>query len=331
MAEKFKKIDKEFLLTDDSVNSYGYRLLSSGYQLADFEKNPIGYFMHKREDGVLLRWTDFRQDGDKVYAKPMVNLSNQRGQQTADEIESGFLNAASCGHFVVLETSDDPALKLPGQTGPTVTKWYNREASLVDIPGNYNAVAELFDADGNAIENLADFFQNKNPKMEKILFTAAQLAALNLKADADTSAVEIALNDLVAKAAKVEGLEKQISDLTAKNETIAKSMSKTLVDGHIAKGIADKKFGKGLADKLAETYADKPKELEDLIALMPAFQSVTEEINKSNAAGSGTKKDLVAEWDAADKDGSLEDLKANDPAHFKDVFKAKFGTEYTGK
>ena len=39
------KVGKEFLLTDDSVNCYGYRLLTSGLILEKFNP-PIGFFMH---------------------------------------------------------------------------------------------------------------------------------------------------------------------------------------------------------------------------------------------------------------------------------------------
>lgn len=161
--EKSYPIDKEFLLTDNSVNAYGFRLLTEGYLQEEFEKNPIGFYMHQREDGVVVKWTDFRREGDKVFAKPVINMSNVRGGQTRDEVVNGFLNAASVGHYVILELSEDDSLKLPGQTGPTVTKWYNRELSLVDIPGNYNALTNLFDKDGNKINSLSDLVSSTKP------------------------------------------------------------------------------------------------------------------------------------------------------------------------
>jgi len=91
---KFKKIDKEYKLTDSTVNSYGFRLLTSGYLMSEYQKNPIGYYMHKdRDNGVLVKWEDLRKEGDYVWGKPCINLSHERGQRTVDEIESGFLNA----------------------------------------------------------------------------------------------------------------------------------------------------------------------------------------------------------------------------------------------
>lgn len=146
-----KTIEKEFVLSDSTVNCYGFRLLTSGYQKPEYERNPIGYYMHQRENGVLLRWERINVKGDKITAYPTINLNHPRGEQTVNEVNDGFLNAASVGHIVVLDWSDDPKMKLEGQTGPTITKWYNRECSLVDVPGNNNALGLMYDGDGNAI------------------------------------------------------------------------------------------------------------------------------------------------------------------------------------
>ena len=147
----FKKIDKEFCITDNSVNSYGFRLLTEGFQRDRFNP-PIGYLMHNREGGVAVKWEDFRLEGDKLWARPVVNTLKY--PSLADEIEAGFYNAASVGHIIALEWTDDQAMKLAGQTGITVTKWFCRECSIVDIPGNYNALAEVYDKDENSLANL---------------------------------------------------------------------------------------------------------------------------------------------------------------------------------
>src|SRR4051812_31119672 len=85
MIDKFKKIDRQYVLSDSSVNEYGFRLLTSGYQMEAFQKNPIGYYMHRREDGIVLKWEDLKVEDDKVVGTPVINLSNGRGVQTCDE------------------------------------------------------------------------------------------------------------------------------------------------------------------------------------------------------------------------------------------------------
>lgn len=342
MAEKFKKIDKEFLLTDSTVNSYGFRLLTAGYDQAEFRKNPIGYYLHgdpklteyTRKDGVLVRWSDFRNDGDKVYAKPNINLNHPRGERTVDEIEAGFLNAASLGHFVVLDMVADGPQVLPEQTGPTITKWYNREASLVDIPGNYNALA-LFDADGHEI-NLADFTQKFKTSMKTITLTAAQLTAIGLSADADATLVEATLNNLVAKAKQVDAINQQLAAANTAKETaetklkdLQASTTKAKVEDLIAKGVEGKKLTVETGNKLKVDYATNPEGLKNLIDALPAYTGVTDMID--NGGSADELKALAAKsYSELDKSGELPRLKAISPETFKAKFKTQFGKDYTG-
>jgi hypothetical protein len=327
---KFKKIDKEFLLTDSTENCYGFRLLTSGYLMSEYRKNPIGYYMHgtgkdnSREQGVLVKWEDLRMDGDKVFGKPCINLSHNRGERTVDEIESGFLNAASCGHFVVLEISDKPEDYLPNQKGVSVSKWFNRECSLVDIPGNFNALTELFDKDDLPItlENLTDL-KPQNLNMIQIILSASQLQLLNLKADSDAPAVDSALTDLIAKAAKVDAItaeKKTAEDALAefKNKATEKEV-KDLIAG----GLTAKKYTKEVGEKLERQFAGKPVELKDLVDAMPAYIPITEKLTGDKGEDFKDKT-----WEELDKAGLLPDLKANNPEVFKEMYKKEFKKEY---
>lgn len=342
LMEKFKKIDKEFLLTDNTVNCYGFRLLTSGYLLDEFKKNPIGYHLHAneemtehtRKDGVLVRWDDFRTDGDKVYAKPSINLSHPRGQRTVDEIENGFLNAASIGQIVAIDIDENPANFLTDQTGPTVTKWFNRECSLVDIPGNYNAVS-LFDKEGKPI-NLADFTQSKiTSKMKVINVTAANLAAMNLTADAEQAAFETSFTDLVAKAKKVDQLT---TDLAAANtaktnaENALTEFKKTAntekVADLVAKGVTDKKWSVQEGELLKADYALNADGLQKIYDARGSYVSLADTIEK----GGQELKDLMAKsYTELDKGGKLEKLKSLSMESFKAKYKEQFGSEYAGK
>lgn len=264
---KTKKIDKEFCFTDESVNVYGYRCLTSGLQLEEVKKNPIGYFMHNRDNGVVVKWEDFRIDGSKVYAKPVINLSHPDGQRIADQIENGFLNGASAGKIVCLEASDDANLKIAGQTKPTVTKWFPREISLVDIPGNYNALANLFDVNNNPL-NLADFSKNPSTKNEtKFSVDANVLSALKLSSNATQNDFNNAIQGLLNNAIELENLKKR---------TVS-----TEVEDLLNKGISDNKLTKDLANKLRSTYATNPAGLRSLIDAMPCLTIPSDLIGKS--------------------------------------------------
>ena len=208
----YKKIDKEFCLTDDSVNVYGYRLLTSGLRLERFTP-PIGYLMHRREAGVAVRWEDFRTEGGCLYAKPVVNES--AFPDLAQQIEDGFYSAASVGHIVALAIDQDDASRLEGQTGPTVTEWFPRECSIVDIPGNYNAIARLYDEADNLLHDLSDNTKINKQDMDKATIDVAALGLPGLAADASVEQALRYIRDLASTAARVPALEKELADLRA--------------------------------------------------------------------------------------------------------------------
>ena len=319
MSEKFKKIDKEYCITDNSVNVYKYRCLTDGLQLDEVKKNPIGYHMHNREKGVVVRWEDFRQDGDKVFAKPVINLSHPDGQNIADQVESGFLNAASVGKIVVLEASNDPKLKLAGQTKPTVTKWFPREISLVDIPGNYNALANLYDKDDNEL-NLSDL-ENFIDMSKNAIDAAKLLAALNLSDDAAENEALEAIQNLIDKADKadeykdlIDAKETEIKDLKAES-------TKKEVKNILEKGQAEKKLTNELAAKLEADYAENPTGLQDLVDTLPAQVSVTEGIQDGD-------KELAKfdgkTWDDLYSSDELETVRTKFPDLFEKLKNEKY-------
>jgi hypothetical protein len=341
--DKFKKINKEFLLTDSSLNSYSYRLLTAGYLLAEFEKNPIGYYMHgtkesgfPREMGVLVKWEDLVLRGDKVYGKPCINLSHPRGQRTVDEIESGFLNAASMGHLVAIEISSNPLDYLENQEGPTVSKWYNRECSIVDIPGNYNALTDLFDEQDQPINLSA--FNSQNIKMKQIFFTPAQLTLMNLTADADDKAVSTAFANLVATARKAEGLETANAALKTEKETAVNDLAafkKSTVEKDVKDLVAaavnvSKKITKEMGVQLEKDYAGKPTELKNLIDAMPAYLSIAKQSQQAPEGGTSEKIAKMT-YDELDKGGLLEDLKATNLDLFNQKGREAFGKSWKDK
>jgi hypothetical protein len=147
---------KTFILHDESLNSYGFWMKTSGADLSQFEKNPLMLWNHNRswrgnEDEVLPigHWENIRFDGDKILADAVFD-SDAFSQKIARKVEAGTLRMASMG-VRVIEESEDPKFMKPGQKYATVTKWKAREASIVDMGANENALA-LYDEDDNLIE-----------------------------------------------------------------------------------------------------------------------------------------------------------------------------------
>lgn len=304
-----KKIDKEFCLSDDSLNVYGYRLLTSGLRLERFSP-AIGYLMHARDKGVAVRWEDFRIADGSLFAKPVVN--DTVFPDLAEQIENGFYAAASVGHIVALKMTDDEGYRLEGQTGPTVLEWFPRECSIVDIPGNYNAIAKLYDESGSELMDLSDNNSNNviTPKrMDRIELTAADLALLNLTAP-DVAAKDVSkrLADLVAKAARADVLAQEIADLKA--SAVAEKVRAVIAEGRKAGKLTNL-----LAAQLEKDYAGNPDGLKALVDSMSVQVRVTDRPGNDTVPEKyqgKTLRDLYLS-------GELEDVKKNYPAYYESL------------
>ncbi len=309
-----KKIDREFLLTDDSVNCYGYRLLTSGLQLDRFDP-PIGFFMHEREQGVAVRWEDLVVRDNALYGKPVVDDS--RFPDLVKQIEDGFYSAASVGHIVALEMSEEPSLKMEGQTGPTVTKWFPRECSIVDIPGNYNAVAQskLFDEDNNVLMDLSD--KQTNSFMKKRTITIEALLAIglpNLVAESTSEQAVQIIKDLVDKATRTDQAEADLHSLQAEMTSLKEQVTTEKVSAIVEKALADHKVNAAMADKLKKDYATNPAGLEALVAAIPAQATISAQLKAEELP----EKYKGKTWhDLYMQEGALEDIKKNYPSYYE--------------
>mgnify|MGYP001123396653 CR=1 FL=1 len=143
---------KEAVISTEAVNSYGSRVITAGIDTAQYERNPVLLWMHRRswEAGAMPigRMENMRREGDRLIGTPVFDLNDEFARQIADKWENGFLRMVSAG-LEPMEQTDDPALVLPGQTRQTVTKSRLIEVSVVDIGGNDEAL-QLYQ-DGKAL------------------------------------------------------------------------------------------------------------------------------------------------------------------------------------
>lgn len=324
MTPTYQKINKDYQLSDSSVNVYGFRLLTEGYLVDEFRKNPIGYFMHQRQEGIALKWEDIRIEGDKILGSPVVNLSNPRGAQTLQEAQDGFLNAASMGHIVVVEQSTDPALMLPNQTGPTITKWYNKECSLVDIPGNVNALVKLYDPQGQLLQgaDLAAFQLPTHATEWQLLDALLQLEAPHQPANT-LAAVQCmivqqthSLQQLADAHATIEVLQTKLLEWTKEQQAarVAQLLHEALID---------RKITVALQLQLAKDYALNADGLSLLLQAMPAYRSMATVLE--DKAVQNQKQWLWDDYEQQDPSGhKLTLLKAEQPERYRLLFQQKF-------
>ena len=238
---------KTFVLHDQSLNNYGFWALTSGCDMTQFQKNPIMLWCHARawgdkEDEVLPigHWENIRIEGDKILADAVFD-ADEFAQKISAKVESGTLRMASVGMRIIEESEDAKYIKV-GQRYATVLKWVLKEASIVDIGANNNALA-LYDHSGKLLqlsENGSDIPLRKlQPQNEIEMKHLAKI--LNLKDDANES-------DYVAA----------VSPILDENKTLKDDLKKEQVEK------------KALQDKLDKIDSDKKEaqktEAETLLA-----------------------------------------------------------------
>jgi HK97 family phage prohead protease len=150
--QKYLNMDNpivDFVLSTEAVNRQGFRVLTSGIQLAAFRRNPIGLLNHRRDQLPVARWDNLRVEGAALLGQPIFDSHDPLAEALRLKYEQGIMTAVSIG-IRPLAWSDAPEMLLEGQTLPTITECELLEVSLVDIPSNDAAVrlnfVTLFDA-----------------------------------------------------------------------------------------------------------------------------------------------------------------------------------------
>lgn len=215
MAENQKPLT--FILSDESINSYGCRILTSGVDISLFKKNPIMLWNHFRawmgkKDEVLPigRWENVRKEGSQILGDAIFDEKDEFAQSVKSKVEQKILNMVSIG-IGIIATSEDKSVLIPGQTRPTIIKSLLREASICDIASNRNSIRlyDEFDSELNlsdSDENHLLPLLNNNEQTENQMNLHQQVAAaLNLK--------EAASDELLLS--QIQTLGKELTDLRA--------------------------------------------------------------------------------------------------------------------
>jgi hypothetical protein len=339
----------EVILSDESLNMYGFRILTDGIDLSAFEKNPVMLYDHARRDyknetDIILpigKWTNLKKKKGQLIGEPEFDVEDEFAKKISRKFEKGYLNAASIGFpaFDAIEYSDDPDLKLPGQYGPTITKCVLREVSITDIPGNINCVKMSYQGKNITLNGKSDateltnFFNSNNKPTESIMKkTIAVLNATKLVSLPDTATDELVeqgaqvlVSQLSAKDQVILQKDAEIKRLTdeaaaAKTNSL-KEKATALVEGALsAKKIVASQKDNYIA--LAASSEEAFKAQKAILDGMKGYENVNEQITP---AGDETEEARVTEYKKLHVEGKLEKLKASNPDRFKqlsDSFKA---------
>lgn len=322
---------KSFVLSDETLNSYGFRILTSGIVLDQFIKNPVMLFNHQSAgenySGPIGMWQNIRVEGDQLFADPVFDENDEFAQTIQRKVENGFIKGASIG-FNIIATSEDPAMMLPGQTRPTVTQCIIYEVSIVDLPSNTNALA-LYDDNRNRIELKDGNQENLNqllPPVKQdnyagnIKLTRQTAAQLNLQPNATALQIEHAVSQLIHER---ETYRAKWAELENAAQTQLTERAVKLVDDAIA---ARKITAAERKDYITNAVANY-KFVEHALSKMGTVQLPTKHIRPHGNADA-TKQNITLTDYRQNDPQALALMQLNDPEKFKALMDA---FEATGK
>ncbi len=284
---------KTFVLHDETVNTHGFRMLSSGADLTEFKKNPVMLLNHNDWDLPIGKWVNIRVEDGKILADADFDLNDEKAKKIADKVDNDFIKAASIGAWPPLEVSDNDELKLPGQTGVTVTKWVVREASIVPIGANHNALA-LYDDKGekvnlqdkDALLKLMDI--PTKPKQDMDKKDVVMLAAIvGLKDDATADSIRDAMQDIIKAndtlTAENKALQDKVDAFDKEKKDKLKAEAVSLVDAAVKDGRLNAK-GKDAMLKLFDNDFEAGKQA---LEAMATPESITKRIENADGKQTG--------------------------------------------
>ena len=321
-----------FVLHDESVNTYGFRMLTSGANLEEFRKNPVLFLNHKDWELPIGRWENIRIEGTRILADAVFDENDEEAIKVMKKVETDFVRMASVGTWPPEEVSDAPELKLPGQTMPTVTRWTVREASVVTIGANHNALV-MYDrqtgkqidlTDATSVVRLMDINIHSNTEnMNENLKGVLKLQDSATEADI-VGAVKtlIANNDRLSEENRVLKEEKAEQDRIRMEAQRAEGVA--LVDAAVKDGRIDA-AGRNAYLALFDKDFESAKAV---LAAIPYRKSVVSQIDAAKGQQQTELSDLASKtWDELDRAGRLVELKDKAPELYREKFKARFGTD----
>ena len=102
---------KKVRISDESVNCYGTRIITSGIDLTQYERNPVLLYMHDRSQGVVGLVKNLKVENGELTGEIEFDGATELSQRLKKQYEFGSMRMVSA-NLQILETSDDKILVL---------------------------------------------------------------------------------------------------------------------------------------------------------------------------------------------------------------------------
>lgn len=303
---------KRVRITNDSLNSYGTRVLTAGMNVEQYQRNPVLLYMHERGN-VIGYVKDLKVENGEVTGELMFDEASELSTRCKKQYEFGSLKMVSAG-LDILETSEDPELLVQGQTCPTITKSKLFEVSLVDIGANDDAI--VLQKDGKKItlgkDSPLPMLNNNNQKQMEQKQYALKLGLPETATDAEITAK---LNELNAAKQENERLQKEKETLTLASITAV-----------VEKAVGEKRIATDKKDEFINLGKEIGQEkLERIISAMSPQMKLSAVIG--HQGGAPTQQPATYKKLSDVPSAELLTLRKEQPEEYKRLYKEEYGME----
>ena len=321
-----------FVFNDENVkNSYGFYINTLGIKMDRFTDNPVMLNNHiNSNENVIGNWSDSLKENGLLKLKPHFDEETNLGKDVAGKVDRGYLKGCSMGiipNWDSVQKVGDRLIMMECELA---------EGSIIPVPSNKGAIA-IYSVDGELMkeedvkslclsvtQKLTEIPENLNSKtdMNKIILSVAALMALSFK-DQPKDGLDVA--DVEAK---VLGLSKQVTDLTAENQglKLAAETAKEAQEAAVKLAATQKvdlaiTQGKIPADKkeaFVQLGITSPEVLQTTLDSIPAKKDFTAGITVPGGNGAVEVKNME-DFQKLSLEGQLS-FKTDNPEGYKKLF-----------
>ena len=308
---------KRVRISNDSLNSYGFRVLTSGLDVAQYNRNPVLLYMHERGN-VVGYVKDLKVENNEVTGELMFDCASELSQRCKKQFEFGSLRMVSAG-LEILETSEDKDLLVAGQTRPTITKSKLFEVSIADVGANDDAL--VLQRNGKVITLGRDGdcdlpLLNNNNKQKKTEEMENKTIALKLGLTETATDAEIS-----AKLTELNQLKEQNVSLLKEKE----SLTLTNITSLVTQAITEKRLEEKDKDQFVELGKKiGAEELEKTLKAMHPAVKLSSVLGHQGGAPTGEQKFTKLSEVPADQ---IAALRSENPEEYKRLYKAEYGID----
>lgn len=319
---------KDFIINTNGLNSWGTRVLTSGIDTTQFQRNPVLLYMHKRGfDGKstpIGRVENIRVENDELRGTPVFDMKDPFAAEIGRKWEENFIRMCSAG-VEPIELSSSPENLLPGQIRATVVRSKLVEVSIADIGSNDGAL-QLYEPGGKILELAAGADNEFLPLLKDITTPTAAEPATGEDNNGNNQ-TNFSMNNILltlglpATATETDAVNAitKLQNDANRAATLELARIETAVDAAIAahKTTADKRENLITLGKKAGFDT-----LQSTLDMLNPAQKPNQLINPGSGAAASPALTLTY---SQMSDDQLKELQDKNPDEFMRLFKAEFG------